>query len=467
LKFISLLLIFLGFLVACGEAVPHLEEIRERGELRVLTRYGPTTYYVKDAKNGELAGFEYELVKKFSEQLNVKLKIIVPDNLGDMLHLIEEGKADIAAAGLTITPDRQDNIRFGPSYDKVIQQLVYRLGNKKPKNLTDLNEGQLEVVAASSHVEKLKSHQQEIPSLTWTENTELDSSGLLELVQLELIDYTVADSNEVAANQIKFPELRVAFNLSDPQPLAWAMPFSEDGSLANEMATFFDQMDESGDLSRLKEKYYGHIRHFDYLDTRAIERRILTRLPKYQTMFQQAGEKYGIDWRLLAAISYQESHWDRHAVSPTGVKGLMMLTQSTAKLMKVSDREDPAQSIEGGAAYLVSIKKRLPERINEPDRTWIALAAYNIGLGHVEDARKLTQADGGNPDLWPDVKAHLALLSKRKWYEKTKHGYARGGEPVHYIQNIRRYHDILLQQQANNEVNADAEKENTILPGAL
>ncbi len=467
MKFISLLLIFLGFLVACGEAVPHLEEIRERGELRVLTRYGPTTYYVKDAKNGELAGFEYELVKKFSEQLNVKLKIIVPDNLGDMLHLIEEGKADIAAAGLTITPDRQDNIRFGPSYDKVIQQLVYRLGNKKPKNLTDLNEGQLEVVAASSHVEKLKSHQQEIPSLTWTENTELDSSGLLELVQLELIDYTVADSNEVAANQIKFPELRVAFNLSDPQPLAWAMPFSEDGSLANEMATFFDQMDESGDLSRLKEKYYGHIRHFDYLDTRAIERRILTRLPKYQTMFQQAGEKYGIDWRLLAAISYQESHWDRHAVSPTGVKGLMMLTQSTAKLMKVSDREDPAQSIEGGAAYLVSIKKRLPERINEPDRTWIALAAYNIGLGHVEDARKLTQADGGNPDLWPDVKAHLALLSKRKWYEKTKHGYARGGEPVHYIQNIRRYHDILLQQQANNEVNADAEKENTILPGAL
>ncbi|MBL1321655.1 MAG: membrane-bound lytic murein transglycosylase MltF [Methylophaga sp.] len=464
LKFISLLLISLGFLVACGEALPHLEEIRERGELRVLTRYGPSTYYVKGE---ELVGFEYELAKRFAEHLNVKLKIIVPDNLGDMLNLIEQGKADIAAAGLTVTPARKDIIRFGPVYQQVTQQFVYRLGTKKPKNITHLADGHLEVVASSSHVEQLQSLQEEIPSLIWTENTELDSSGLLELVQLELIDYTIADSNEVAANQIKFPELRVAFNISDPQPLAWAMPFSEDGSLADAMAKFFDKMDESGDLSRLKEKYYGHIRHFDYLDTRAIDRRIQTRLPKYQTMFEQAGEKFDLDWRLLAAVSYQESHWDRHAVSPTGVKGLMMLTQSTAKLMNVANREDPAQSIEGGAAYLASMIKRLPDDIVEPDRTWIALASYNVGLGHVEDARKLTESGGGNPDLWPDIKAHLPLLSKRKWYEKTRHGYARGGEPVHYVQNIRRYYDILLQQQANIELNADANEEQNILPGAL
>ena len=464
LKFISLLFISLSFLIACGEALPHLEEISERGELRVLSRYGPTTYYVQDE---DLAGFEYELAKRFAEHLNVKLKIIVPDNLGDMLQLIKDGKADIAAAGLTITPERKDVIRFGPIYQQVTQQFVYRLGAKKPKNLTDLNEGQLEVVAHSSHVEQLNSLREEIPSLTWTENSELDSGGLLELVQLELIDYTIADSNEMAADQIKFPELRVAFNISEPQPLAWAMPLSEDGSLANEMAKFFDQLDESGDLERLKEKYYGHIRHFDYLDTRAIDRKIQTRLPQYQALFEQAGERYNVDWRLLAAISYQESHWDRHAVSPTGVKGLMMLTQSTAKLMKVSEREDPAQSIDGGTAYLISIKKRLPERIAEPDRTWMALAAYNIGLGHLEDARKLTEMNGNNPDLWPDVKKHLPLLSKRKWYEKTKHGYARGGEPVHYVQNIRRYYDILLQQQANNEVNADANEEHAILPGAL
>jgi len=464
LKFISLLLISLGFLIACGEAVPHLEEIRERGELRVLTRYGPTTYYIK---GNELAGFEYELAKKFADHLNVKLKIIVPDNLSDMLNLIEQGKADIAAAGITVTPARKDIIRFGPIYQQITQQFVYRLGTKKPKNITDLGDGHLEVVAASSHVEQLQSLQEEIPSLIWTENTELDSSGLLELVQLELIDYTIADSNEVAANQIQFPELRVAFNISEPQSFAWAMPFADDGTLYNEMAIFFEQLDESGDLERLKEKYYGHIRHFDYLDTRAIDRRILTHLPKYQALFEQAGEKFNIDWHLLAAMSYQESHWDRNAVSPTGVKGLMMLTKNTAKLMKVTDREDPAQSIEGGAAYLASILKRLPERIQEPDRTWMALAAYNVGLGHLEDARKLTQGSGKNPDLWPDVKSHLPLLSKRKWYEKTRYGYARGGEPVHYVQNIRRYYDILLQQQAKNELDAHANEEQKILPGAL
>ncbi|PHS31685.1 MAG: membrane-bound lytic murein transglycosylase MltF [Methylophaga sp.] len=464
MKFISVLLISLGFLIACGEAIPHLEEIRERGELRVLSRYGPTTYYVK---NEALAGFEYDLAKRFADHLNVKLKIIVPDNLNDMLNFIEQGKADIAAAGLTVTPARKDIIRFGPVYQQVTQQFVYRLGTKKPKNIAQLADGHLEVVAASSHVEQLHSLREEIPSLIWTENTELDSSGLLELVQLELIDYTIADSNELAANQILFPELRVAFNISEPQSLAWAMPFAEDGTLYNEMAIFFEKMDESGDLERLKEKYYGHIRHFDYLDTRAIDRRILTHLPKYQTLFEQAGEKFDLDWRLLAAMSYQESHWNRHAVSPTGVKGLMMLTQNTAKLMKVADRKDPAQSIEGGAAYLSYIKKRLPDDIVEPDRTWIALASYNVGLGHVEDARKLTEGSGGDPDLWPDIKTRLPLLSKKKWYERTRHGYARGGEPVHYVQNIRRYYDILLQQESTLELNSSASEERKLLPGAL
>lgn len=448
LKFFSLLLVSLTFLIACGEAQPHLEEIRERGELRVLSRYGPTSYYIKGES---LAGLEYELAQRFAEHLNVKLKIIVPDNLGNMLHLIEQGKADIAAAGLTITPARKDIIRFGPVYQEVTQQLVYRQGTRKPKNITALANGQLEVVANSSHVEQLLSHQQEVPELDWTENEELDSSGLLELLQLEMIDYTIADSNEIAANRPLFPELRVAFNVSEPQPLAWAMPLAEDGSLYNEMATFFQQLEESGELDRLIEKYYGHIRRFDYVDTRAIHRRILTHLPKFQPFFEQAALDHGFDWRLLAAISYQESHWDPKAVSSTGVKGLMMLTLATAKQMNIENREDPIQSIMGGAAYLSSIKERLPDSItNEQDRFWLALASYNIGLGHVEDARVLTQKNGKNPNLWPDVKEFLPLLAKKKWYEQTRHGYARGGEPVRYIENIRRYYDILLQTPLSN-----------------
>lgn len=466
LKFFSLLLISLSFLIACGEAQPHLEEIRERGELRVLTRYGPTTYYVKGE---ELAGFEYELAQAFAKYLNVKLKIIVPENLGDMLQLIEQGRADIAAAGLTITSARKDILRFGPVYQEVSQQLVYRQGNRRPKNITKLADGHLEVVADSSHVEQLKLHQQELAKLSWVENKELDNSGLLELVQLEMIDYTIADSNEMDANQTLFPELRVAFNISEPQPLAWAMPLTEDGSFNNEVAAFFTQMEESGALDRLTEKYYGHIRRFDYVDTRAIHRRIQTHLPTYQSLFEQAAEEFGFDWRLLAAISYQESHWNPDAVSSTGVRGLMMLTLDTAKQMKIKDREDPAQSIHGGAGYLASISKRLPESIVEEDKIWVALASYNIGLGHVEDARVLTEKDGKNPNLWLDIKQYLPLLSKKKWYEQTRYGYARGGEPVRYIENIRRYYDILLHNQQNsNIITPEVEKNsNLTTPAAL
>lgn len=209
-------------------------------------------------------------------------------------------------------------------------------------------------------------------------------------------------------------------------------------------------MEESGDLDRLIEKYYGHIRRFDYVDTRAIHRRSLTHLPKYQALFEHAAREYDFDWRLLAAISYQESHWDPKAVSSTGVKGLMMLTKATARQMNVNNREDPSQSIYAGAKYLASIRDRLPERLSDSEKIWIALAAYNIGLGHVEDARILTQQNGNNPDLWSDIKIYLARLSKKKWYSQTRHGYARGGEPVRYIENIRRYYDILLHQQQNS-----------------
>ncbi|MDO7667294.1 MAG: membrane-bound lytic murein transglycosylase MltF, partial [Pseudomonadota bacterium] len=414
---------------------------------RVLTRYGPTTYYVK---GNELAGFEYELTQRFAEYLNVKLKIIVPDNLGDMFNLIEHGKADMAAAGLSITPKRRDRFHFGPVYQEVTQQLVYRNGNRIPENITELYNGQLEVMANSSHIELLNSYKEDIPELTWTENKELDSSGLLELVELEMIDYTIADSNDLVANQTLFPELRVAFDLSEPESLAWAMSLSEDGSLSAAMVSFFDQMEESGDIDRLIEKYYGHIRRFDYIDTKTYYRRIQTRLPEYEQLFKKAAEKFGFDWRLLAAISYQESHWDPQAVSSTGVRGLMMLTQVTAEEMNIDNREDPAQSIDAGAGYLASMLARLPERINEPDKTWIALAAYNVGLGHLEDARILTESDNKNPDIWPDIKEYLPLLAKKKWYTQTRYGYARGGEPVRYIQNIRRYYDILLQDNVGS-----------------
>ncbi|NNG14389.1 MAG: membrane-bound lytic murein transglycosylase MltF, partial [Gammaproteobacteria bacterium] len=300
------------------------------------------------------------------------------------------------------------------------------------------------------------------------ENTELGSDELLNLVWEQVVDFSVADSNEVVLNQRFYPELSVAFDISEAQPLAWAFPKSDDDSLYKAASDFIHRMKKSGELDTLIERYYGHIEKFNYVGTRTYIKHVHKRLPEYQELFETAARQYEMDWRLLAAVGYQESHWNPGARSPTGVRGIMMLTLPTAEYLGVSDRIDPEQSISGGAQYLANLMKRIPQRIQDPDRTWLALAAYNVGLGHLEDARIITQIRGGNPDVWVDVKENLPLLSRSKWYSKTKHGYARGREPVHYVENIRSYYDILtwFDEQDKNVI-AYPEQGSNVLKNAL
>ena len=178
------------------------------------------------------------------------------------------------------------------------------------------------------------------------------------------------------------------------------------------------------------------------MGTRTFKRHYVSRLPQYLNLFQTAAAKTEIDWRLLAAIGYQESHWDPNAVSPTGVRGLMMLTRATAGGLGVQDRHDAAQSIGAGAQYFLNIYNRLDD-IPDPDRTWFALAAYNVGYGHLQDARRLARMQDRDPDSWIVIREMLPLLTKREYYSQVPHGYARGWEPVGYVRNIRTYYDIL------------------------
>ncbi len=437
---IALWLFFALMLGACSEPPTLLEQIQSRNELVVITRNSPTTYYV--GSTGP-AGFEYALARRFAEQLGVELHIVVPPNFNDILPLVARGDAHLAAAGLTVTDKRRESVRFGPVYQEITPQLVYRRGSVRPKTFDDL-EGRLEVVAGSSHEEHLESLRDEYPDLRWQENENMESEELLNLLWLKLIEYTIADSNELSINQRFYPELKPAFDISPPRPLAWAFARSDDDSLYNAAVDFFTVIREDGTLDQLIERYYGHITDFDYVGTRRYQAHIEQRLPPYLDVFKNAAELVGMDWRLIAAISYQESHWDKDAVSPTGVRGLMMLTQAAAKDLGIEDRLDPVQSILGGARYFERMRQKIPERIAEPDRTWLALAAYNVGYGHLEDARILTQKNGGNSDKWIDVKENLPLLSQKKWYKQTRYGYARGREPVRYVENIRSYYDILI-----------------------
>ncbi len=427
-------------LTSCSSQEPLLEQIKRKGELLVLTRNSATTYY--EDRDG-MTGFEYDLVQMFARELGVKAKFIVPKKFNDMLPMLVRGEAHLAAAGITVTPNRKTMVRFGPSYHKITQQLIYKQGNKRPKNLDDTIGSIFEVVAGSNHEEELLRHRKKQPDLDWVANSELSSEELIHLVWEQVLDYTVADSNEVSVNLRFYPELGVAFDLTQPEDLAWAFQHSQDTSLYNAASNFFHRVKVSGKLNRLMERYYGITVNIGFVGTNTFKFHARERLPKYIDLFKQAAELTKFDWRLIAAMGYQESHWDPSAVSPTGVRGIMMLTKNTAKELGVEDREDPKQSINGGARYLRKIEQRIAPHIQGDDRLWMSLAAYNIGYGHLEDARTLTKRKGGNPDKWENVQRFLPLLSQEKYFKELKHGYARGREPVTYVENIRTYFNLL------------------------
>lgn len=426
-----------------------LHEIKSSNTLNVITRNSPTTYYI--GPNGP-TGFEYELAKQFADYLGVELKIVVQNEFHQILPNIVNATAHIGAAGITHTKQREAYVDFGPEYTKVVSQVAFKSGEKKPKNIVDLQGKRVAVVKGSSHAQILLDHKEFFPELEWKEYPDLTSEELMLLTSDNLIDFTIADSNELAITRRYFPKLRVAFNLGPEQPLAWALKKSEDNSLRKAVNKFFAKVERDGTLALLREKYFGHVNSISPIDSHTFLKHVRERLPKYENLFKEAAIEYEQDWRFLAAVSYQESLWNSNAVSPTGVKGLMMLTRGTAKDLKINNRVDPTKSVNGGTEYFLMMHDKIPSRIVEPDRTWMALAAYNVGFGHLEDARILTQNAGDNPDLWMEVRKYLPLLSNKKWYEKTRHGYARGKEPVVYVRNIRNYFDLLVWLENKGEL---------------
>ena len=437
--FIPLILV-LG-LESCSIPETPVPPVQESHELVVLTRNSPTTYY-EDA-DGNFAGLEYDLVNLFAKELGVSVRFIVASEFTKIIPTLRKKQVHLVAAGLTVTPEREKTIRFGPAYQTVQQQVVYSNLGLKPASIRDLIGKKIEVIAGSSYVERLKQTKKQFQNLDWHEVTDTEIEELLEKVADGEVDYSIADSHFVSMVQNFFPNLEVAFNLGKPEQLAWAFPKDVDPYLYEKAQAFFARIQQDGTLRRLLDRYYGHIERLNRIDVVTFLEKMNSTLPDYRKLFQQAQEITEIDWRLIAALGYQESHWDPLATSPTGVRGLMMLTGDTADHLGVSDRLNPKENIPAGASYLLTLKESLPEHIPEPDRTWIALAAYNTGLGHLEDARILAQQRKLNPDSWADLKKSLPLLSKTANYTTLKHGYARGGEAVIFVENIRTYYDIM------------------------
>ena len=455
----ALLILVGGFTLSCTDQSNNsLTRVKQRGYLIVITRNSPTTYY--HGPSGQM-GLEFELANRFARSLGVHLRLKVPDSYKDILPMVNNGKGDLAAAGLPMTKKGKQLVRYGPVYQQITQQVVYRLGKRRPRKLAHLYNSRLMVKTGSAHADRLHQLQAKHPKLKFRESADTETEELMHLVWNKQLDYTIADSNETATMQRFFPQLRVAFSLNPKddkgnilkQKLAWAFPRNGDDSLYRAAQRFFNKLRSTGELKQLLDRYYGHTELFNYFQITTYHKHIKERLPKYKVYFKRAAKRYNLDWRLLAAVGYQESHWNAGAKSPTGVRGLMMLTLATAKQMNIKDRRDPRQSIKGGAKYLRMMKKKIAIQVSDPDRTWFALAAYNVGRLHLEDAMTLTRERGGDPYKWIDVSHSLPLLTKKKWYSKTRYGYARGYEPVLYVANIRRFYDLLVryEKQKNNE----------------
>ena len=434
----------LFMLPACSDGLSQLERIKSRGTLRVALIATPPLYFPDESL---IRGYDYEIISNYADSIGVKLDIVRANTINDIFRLLKQGKAHIGISG-SLPNNLDKNIETSPAYSSDDWFVIGNRNNTLPKKITGIMPGKMIVAKGSRPALVLAELKKNNPSLYWLELPDANTRQVLDQVNRNNFKLSLINADVFTYYQHLYPEIKIAFKLPEQYSSYWLTYKNGDTSINNSVRQFIDSYQKSGNTKRLYNTYFGHLNVFNYIDTVYYLKRIKKILPKYEQYFEKAARNYDYDVRFLAAVSYQESHWNANAKSPTGVRGMMMLTQDTAKRVGIDDRLDPEQSINGGAKYLNLLKESLPESIKEPDRSWMALAAYNVGLGHLEDARVLTQQGGDNPNLWIDVEKYLPKLSQKEWYTKTKYGYARGHEPVEFVRRIRRYYDILrLYQQ--------------------
>jgi len=427
--------------------------------LKVLTRISLNTHFESDEGP---SGFEYALLDRFAKSIGKELKITTTDSLNDLFNRLERKEAHLASAGLSATKEHRRRFAYTEPYLQSQPYVVYRVGNKRPRSPADLIGKDIIVVADSAHSAILENMRNIHPGIQWRELNNVDYTDVLGRIEDSEVDYSILDATDFLLHQGFFPRVKKALKIGSESSFAWALPKALEGSDLHRAANqFIQQIKADGTLAKLEEQYFGQVAHINQVAANEFDKNIDAQLPLYLDNIKAAAQLFNMDWRLLAAVSYQESGWNPLAKSRTGVRGMMMLTLPTAKEVGVTNRLDPDQSLRGGADYLTSIKRRLPAGIVEPDRTWFALAAYNVGFGHLEDARVITQKRDGDPNSWYDVKQSLPLLTQKKWYSKTRYGYARGYEPVQYVQHIRHYQNVLVWHDKAQKWSADNKNDNS------
>lgn len=418
-----------------------LHKIVKAGKITVITRNTAHCYYTY---RDEPMGFEYELAKEFADYLGVKLDVLITEDWEEMIPILMDGTGAFIAAGMTITPKRQKQTAFSDGYMDIQQHIISRRNGAKIEKPADLSGKTIHVRKATSYQERLEELQQQGIDFTINLHPDLPTEELIQQVAKGDIDLTVADSNVALLIRRHYPGAIMAGAISDQQQLGWAV-HPEAVRLKEKINSFFKIIKKNGRYNEIYNKYYGDVANFDYVDLSIFHRRIKTRLSRYSPFIKAAAKKHDFDWRLISAQIYQESHLNPYAKSSAGAKGLMQLLSSTAKSLGVNDIYDPVENINAGVQHLKNLYD-LFDSTDGHNRMLISLAAYNIGQGHIRDARDLAIKMNLDPDSWESLSKTLPLLSLRKYYKNSKYGYCRGTEPVLYIKQIMLYYDILKQR---------------------
>ena len=442
-----------------------LDRVEKRGYLRVVTRISPTIY-IPDPRNPQ--GIEYDLVERFAKMLGVGVQFIVVNSIDDAYDRVYRGEADFAAAGLVVTANREKRFRYGPSYLTVRRQLIYRRGAEKPASIRDIGNAYISIAKGSSAMDWLArkkttaggSAAPSFPAYVIQTHPQGDGLDVIDALDKGEVDYGVVFSHEALLGKQISDKIRIAADLGPPVSFAWAFSRRNDGSLFQAASRFFAQMRANHDLKTLIDRYYAQFEQLDQALAQQFLEDVENRIQPYLKAFKAAGRKYDIDWRLLAAMGYQESKWRNNAISHQGAYGLMQITLPTARELGLHNPKNPVQNIMSAAKYINQLRKQVPDKAKEPDLTYFALAAYNMGIGHLTDAINLTREQGGNPNRWRDVRARLTELSDPKVYRHLRYGYARGEETVQYVENIRAFHDLMIWiEERNRRITAQSADE--------
>ncbi|HEX4858604.1 MAG TPA: membrane-bound lytic murein transglycosylase MltF [Usitatibacteraceae bacterium] len=423
-----------------------LKPPRAGGELVILTLRGPTSTHALNKAGGQTAqtGFEHDLASLFAAELGALPRFRVMASHKSLIEALKAGRGHLAAAGLPVNEAQRADFAFGPHYRSIRYQLAWRMSEPRPKSLADITGKRISVIAETPAHDLLRELTGEFPGIGIDALPhESEPDALLQRVAERAADYALVDSVALAVSRRFHPEVAAAFSVGRESRVAWLFGPAADADLQASARQFFRKIRDNGTLDRLVDRYYGHLSRLQPIDSGTLIERINTTLPRLKAHFHEAQEVSGIDWRTLAAVGYQESHWDALATSPTGVRGIMMLTEDTADRMGVKNRLDARESILGGAKYLALLRDLVPARVPEPDRTWFALAAYNQGYGHLEDARILAQRQKLNADSWLDVRKVYPKLADAEVAATLKHGLARGEEAVQFVENVRNYADMI------------------------